>query len=156
MRHSGPRPPTALASTLFFMREDLGEAVRLASLADELAAGTGEPVLRARTLGMKGLIEAVAGRPAASDALDAAEALGETPSESSAATPSFHRSIHSIWVDRRDAAAALTPAVQRGALAQGDEGSLGSILAELALAHYVTGRWGEAAAAATEGHDDRR
>jgi hypothetical protein len=53
---------TGRAATLFFMREDLGEALRHAELGAELALRTGDRARYVNALGFRGLVEGVLGR----------------------------------------------------------------------------------------------
>ena len=51
-----------LATTLFFMREELESALEHATLAADLAARSGAVALQAQSLGEKGVIETLLGR----------------------------------------------------------------------------------------------
>jgi DNA-binding CsgD family transcriptional regulator len=143
-----------LASTLFFMREDLEVAARHAALAAHLAARAHSQVVHVEALAMKGLIEAVLGKPSAISTLHAAEQLEEDALvdrvDSSAR---WANAYVKLWTDEASSAAALMRSYHDEAVALGHESSIANILTSLALAEYLGGQWQEAARTAERAHD---
>jgi DNA-binding CsgD family transcriptional regulator len=143
-----------LASTLFFMREDLGVALAHAELAAELAEVAGSRESHVEALAMKGLIEGVLGRPEAEATLRIAEQLGEHASvdrvDSSA---TWSQAYAKLWTDEAGSVAPLMRRCYDAALALGHESSVANILTSLALAEYLAGHWEEAARIAQQGHE---
>ncbi len=143
-----------LASTLFFMREDLEGALTHATLAAELAARAGSPVLRVEALATIGLIEAVLGHPGAASTLQTAQQRGEDALvervDSSAA---WAHAYIKLWTDEAPSATRLMRRHLDEAAARGHESSMANILTSLALAEYLAGRWGEAARIGEQAHE---
>jgi tetratricopeptide (TPR) repeat protein len=141
-----------LASTLLFMREELGVARQHAAVAAELAARADSPALLAEVLATKQLIEGALGHPDAQHTQQAAAELAErTRPDHVVSSLSFTRGYFLLWTDGVDEAAALMRDCREEALARGDESSLPVIFASLALLAYLGGRWHEATRVAEEG-----
>jgi DNA-binding CsgD family transcriptional regulator len=64
-------------------------------------------------------------------------------------TPTFNQGVFALWTDGPEAVAVLRGS-REDAVARSDEGSAPMVLAQLALADYLTGRWDEAAQVAEE------
>jgi DNA-binding CsgD family transcriptional regulator len=64
-------------------------------------------------------------------------------------TPSFNQGVFALWTDGPEAAEVLRDS-RDDAVARNDEGSAPMVLAQLALAEYLAGRWTEAAQVADE------
>jgi DNA-binding CsgD family transcriptional regulator len=142
-----------LASTLFFMREELPEAHDLAALAVHLARRVDSPELLGEALGMKHHIERVLGHPEASDTLrEALEVTAPRPGGRVISAANTHRGLALLWSTGGPEAATVLRGARDAALTSGDEGSLPLLTAALALAEYFAGRWREAA---TVAHDAR-
>jgi DNA-binding CsgD family transcriptional regulator len=142
-----------LATALLFLREDLRGAHRQAALAAELAARAGDVSLRANSLGTKALLECQLGRSEAEETLNAAAALGEAnPDERVLAWPAYQRATFLLWTDGAREARALLRALHGQACARGDESAAPMLLAYIALADYLLGRWPDAAQVAEESH----
>ena len=134
-----------LASTLFFLREDLEEAVELAALAAEHAARSHDVVLQTESLCVQGLLECLVGNP------QAAATLRGIPAEAEQVffgrvlqTPRHNRGVFALWTDDPEAIGLLREA-RDATVERGDEGSAPMVLSQLAQAEYLVGRWGEAA-----------
>jgi DNA-binding CsgD family transcriptional regulator len=139
-----------LAATLFYLREDLEEGVELAALAAECAARSHDDVLQVESRCLRGLLECLVGRPEAADTLRRVAELADlAPYGRVLSTPTFNRGVFALWTDGPE-----TVEVLRGsrddAVARSDEGSAPMVLAQLALAEYLTGHWDEAAQIAEE------
>ena len=67
-------------------------------------------------------------------------------------TPTFNLGVFALWTDGPEAAELLRDS-RDDAIARGDEGSAPMVLAQLALAEYLAGRWDEAARVAGEGFE---
>ena len=144
---------TDLASALLYMREDLEDALGLATLGTEIAAKTRNRLVLGDALGIKGLVECLLGRPEAATTMLAARDLGDAPEkERVIGSPSFHWSTYLLWTNDAEAGALLR-GCHEDAVVRGDESSLPLILAHLALAEYLGGRWAEAANLAEEGYE---
>jgi len=139
-----------LAATLMLLREDLEEGVEVATLAAEHAARSDDVVLQAETLSIQGLLECLVGNRRAADTLrrapdDAEQVLfGRV-----LATATNNRGVFALWTDGPEAVELLREG-RDAVVAGGDEGSAPMVLANLALAEYLAGRWGEAAQVAEE------
>jgi DNA-binding CsgD family transcriptional regulator len=146
-----------LASSLFFLREDLAEALSHAGSAARLAEEAGNADALAVTLGTQGMIEAVLGRPEALRTLQSAVAL-EQPALSVPLLrrPSFQLAFARAWSDDVDAARAELEDVRQQAVAHGDEGSLPFILSYLSLAECLSGHFEQAVRVAEEGEEVAR
>ena len=126
------------------------EGVELAALAAECAARTHDEVLRVESLCLQGLLECLVGRPEAAATLrQVAELAGPAAYGRVLSTPIFNRGVFALWTDGPEAAELLRDA-HDDAVARGDEGSVPMVLAQLALAEYLAGRWAEAAQVAEE------
>ena len=143
-----------LAATLFFMREDLEVALGHAQLAAKLAARAGSFAVLMESLEEKGLIEALLGRSEAATTLRAARELGGVPAEQHlVASPSYAWAVFLCWTDElEDAAVGLRQSYEEAGV-RGDESSASMILANLAVAEYLAGRWQEAGRVAEEGYE---
>jgi DNA-binding CsgD family transcriptional regulator len=143
-----------LAATLFFMREDLEDALRHVALAVELAARVGDLAVQAESLDDKGHIEALLGRSDAAASFRAAQELGDVPAERLLVdSPSYAWAVFLCWTDRLEDAALGLRQSNENAVVRGDESSVSMILANLAVAEYLAGRWQEAARVAEEGYE---
>ena len=139
-----------LAATLFFMRESLQEGVELATLAAEHAARSHDDVLHMESLCLLGLLECLVGNPQAAATLRSVPDQGELVSFGRVlATPMNNRGVFALWTDGPEADGLLRDA-RDAAVERGDEGSAPMVLANLALADYFAGRWGEATQVAEE------
>ncbi len=143
-----------LATSLFFLREDLAEALTHARSAAGIAEEEGSRDMLAVALGTQGMIEAVLGRVEAAPTLQRAVSLGEYASAFPLGRqPHFQLAVTRVWSDELHAARADLEDIQQRALEQGDESSLPYALTYLSLAEYLSGRWQEAMRAAEEGAD---
>ena len=143
-----------LATSLFFLREELADALGHARSAARIAEEDGSRTALAVALGTQGMIEAVLGRPEAARTLQSAVALEEYARELPLGRqPSFQLAVTRVWGDDLDAARAALEAIRQRAVAQGDESSLPFTLTYLSLAEYLSGRWQEAIRAADEGQE---
>ena len=143
-----------LATSLFFLREELAEALDHARTASRIADEDGSRGVLAVALGTQGMLEAVLGRPEALPTLESAVALeGHARELPLGRQPSFQLAVTRVWGDDLAAARAALEEIRQRAVAQGDESSLPFALAYLSLAEYLSGRWQEAMRAADEGRD---
>jgi DNA-binding CsgD family transcriptional regulator len=143
-----------LASTLFFMREDLEVALEHAALSADLAARAGSRSLQAEALAMKGLIETVLGRPEAGATLArATEMVEDALVERVDASARWAHAYAKLWMDEAASALPLMRRFHEEAVARGNESSVANILTSLALAEYIVGEWQEAARTAAEGYE---
>jgi DNA-binding CsgD family transcriptional regulator len=140
-----------LANSLFFLREELPDALAGARSAADMARDEGNRAALAVALGTQGMIEGVLGRAEAVPTLESAIALEEwTRDVPLARQPSFQLAFARVWMDDFDEARAALQGVRRRALAKGDESSLPFVLTYLSLAECLSGRWQEAMGAANE------
>jgi DNA-binding CsgD family transcriptional regulator len=143
-----------LATALLFLREDLQGAHRQAELAAQLAARAGDASLHANSLGTKALLECQLGRGKAEETLKAAAALGDAnPDERVLAWPAYQRATFLLWTDGAREARAMLSGLHEQARARGDESAAPVLLAYIALADYLLGRWPDAAQVAEESHE---
>src|SRR5919204_1727031 len=143
-----------LATSLFFLREELAEALDHARTASRIADEDGSRGVLAVALGTQGMLEAVLGRPEALPTLESAVALeGHARELPLGGQPSFQPAVTRVWGDDLAAARAALEEIRERAVAQGDESSLPFALAYLSLEEYLSGRWQEAMRAADEGRD---
>jgi DNA-binding CsgD family transcriptional regulator len=143
-----------LATSLLFLREDLEGAVAHAGLAAELAAHAGDVPLRANSLGTQALLECQLGRPEAEETLNAAAALGDAEfDERVLAWPAYQRATFLLWTDGAREARAMLRGLHEQASARGDESAAPVLLAYVALADYLLGRWSDAAQVAEESYE---
>jgi DNA-binding CsgD family transcriptional regulator len=141
-----------VSTALVFMLEDLEEAARLWEEAVELAERRVDVVALSENLCGVGYVASLRGGPQADAVLQKAEGLGpEAWGWRVIGWPSIHQAGVSLWTDRSDRAIARFRALEEEALHRGDDGSIPTILAHLALAAFAAGRWTDAEAAATEG-----
>jgi len=142
-----------LASTLFYLREELPEAVELASAAARGATRSGDEALEIESLCLQGLLECLVGRTEAAATLRrAAEADRSDSTRRVLATPAFNWAVFRLWTEGPDAADLLR-ACRSDVVLRGDESSAPMVLAQLALAEYLRGAWPEAATVAEEAHE---
>jgi DNA-binding CsgD family transcriptional regulator len=143
-----------LASSLFFLREHLPEALHHARFAARVAGDEADHGALAVALGTQGMIEAVLGHRDAAATLQSALALEDHVRDVPLVRrPSFQLAFARVWSDELEAARAALTGVREQAIAQGDESSLPFVLAYLSLAEFLSGRWQEALRAAAEGVD---
>jgi DNA-binding CsgD family transcriptional regulator len=141
-----------LANTLFFMREELDSAFEHAALAADLAARSGVVALQAQSLGDRGIVETLLGRPTARATLHATDELGVEP-ERVGDSPSHAWAVSLYWTDEFEPAAARLRQLHEAALERGEESSVPMILANLAMTEYLAGHWLEAAEFGEEGYE---
>ena len=143
-----------LATSLFFLREDLPEALEHARFAARIAAAEENRGALAVALGTQGHIEAVLGRQEAVATLQSALALeDQVRGVPIMRHPSFQLAFARVWSDELEAARAALTDIEERAVEQGDESSLPFVLTYLSLAEFLSGRWQEALRAADEGAD---
>jgi DNA-binding CsgD family transcriptional regulator len=139
-----------LAATLFYLRQDLVEGVELAALAVECATRAHDEALRVESLCLRSLLECLVGRPEATDTIrQVAELAGSTVYGRVLSAPAQNLGVFALWTDGPEAAGFLREA-HEDAVARGDEGSVPMVLAQLAQAEYLAGRWAESAQVAEE------
>ncbi len=96
-----------LAATLFYLREDLEEGVRLAALAAEHAARSRDEILQVESLCLRGLLECLVGRPEAAATLrDVAELAEPAAYGRVLSTPTFNQGVFALWTDGPEVARA--------------------------------------------------
>ena len=142
-----------LATSLFYLREDLQGALRQARFAVHFAEEAGDRETAAIARGTQALVEALLGRKSA--AQTARSALPEESRRLSASVvrqPRFDLAVVSVWADDFDGARAALLACHEQAIENGDESSFPFILTYLALTEFLDGRWDQAARAAAEGY----
>jgi len=140
-----------LATSLFFLREELANALDHARSAARTAQEEGKLGALAVALGTQGVIEAVLGRPEAVPTLQSAVKLEEWARDFPLVRqPSFQLAFARVWSDDLDPACVALEDVRRQALAQGDESSLPFVLTYLSLAEFLSGHWQEAMRTADE------
>jgi DNA-binding CsgD family transcriptional regulator len=143
-----------LASAMFFLREELPEALEHAARATRLAAETEDAVLLGTAGGMKAVIEAVLGRAEWRATLRSLAHVGEAPpGKPVVCSPGWHEAMIAVWTDRAEKAAELMRRHRDAAALHGDEGSLPLILAFMTVAEFLCGRWSDAEAFADESLD---
>ena len=143
-----------LASSLFFLREDLLEALGHARFAARVARDGANRGALAVALGTQGVVEAVLGHRDAATTLESALALDDQARDVPLVRrPSFQLAFARVWSDELEAARVALTSIREQAIAQGDESSLPFVLAYLSLAGFLSGRWPEALRAAEEGVD---
>ena len=143
---------SCVGAALVLMLEDLDEAARLSVEAVELAERRGDLVALSENLCGVGYVASLRGAPEADAILSKAKDLGpDAWGWRVIGWPSTHQAGVSLWTDRADAAIGPYRRLHEQALHRGDEGSIPTILAYLALAEFAAGRWPEAEATASEG-----
>ncbi len=143
-----------LANSLFFLREELPEALVHARSAARIAEEEGSDAALAVALGTQGMIEAVLGQPEAVPTLEAAVALEDWTRDVPvplARQPSFQLAFARLWMDDFERARPALEDIRQRAVASGDESSLPFVLTYLTVAECLSGRWQEALRAADEG-----
>jgi DNA-binding CsgD family transcriptional regulator len=155
---AGTNPPVradaadGLASSLFFLREDLPEALSHARFAARVARDEVNRGALAVALGTQGAVEAVLGHRDAGATLESALALEDQARDVPLVRrPSFQLAFARVWFDELETARVELTSIREQAVAQGDESSLPFVLAYLSLAEFLSGRWEEALRAADEG-----
>jgi DNA-binding CsgD family transcriptional regulator len=143
-----------LATSLFFLREDLPEALSHARFAVGVARDETDRGALAVALGTQGVIETVLGSRDAPVTLESALVLeDEVRDVPLVRRPSFQLAFARVWTDELEAARAALTNIAKQAIEQGDESSLPFILTYLSLSEFLSGRWREAMRAADEGAD---
>ena len=142
-----------LASTLFFLRENLDDALSVATIAVDSSAHEETRGLHAHAMAQKGVIEALVGHPDALATLRAAEELGTRHFDSVINSARFDEGFVMLWFDDAAQSARVMQASHVEALESGDDGSIPLILANLAAAEYLAGRWARAEQAADDGYE---
>ena len=141
-----------LAATLMFTRQHLPEAVERCATAAELARRAGLPGLELASLGVKGAVEMLLGRPEAAATFAAVGELDTAPFDWRVISARrFYLGHYFLLTDRVTEASALLRECLADAAATGDETSHGLVGGYLALSEFLTGRWPEAIATATNG-----
>ena len=142
-----------LASTLFFLRENLDDALRVATIAVDSSAHEETRGLHAHAMAQKGVIEALVGHPDALATLRAADELGTRHFDSVINSARFDEGFVMLWFDDAAQSARVMQTSHVEALESGDDGSIPLILANLAAAEYLAGRWARAEQAADDGYE---
>jgi DNA-binding CsgD family transcriptional regulator len=143
-----------LANSLFFLREELPDAVQHARSAAQLAREQGDEQALAVALGTQGVIEAVLGREESVTTFESALALQESArGVPLVRQPSFQVALSLVWADDFDGARAELENVRVRAVAQGDESSLPFVLTFVSLVELLSGHWQEALRSADEGEE---
>ena len=143
-----------LASTLFFLRESLEDALSAAKIAVDSSAYEETRALHAHAMAQKGVIEAVMGLPDARATLRAADELKATMHlDSVFDLAGFDEGFVMLWFDEAAQSARVMHMCHREALESGDDGAIPLILANLAAAEYLAGRWAQAEQAADDGYE---
>jgi DNA-binding CsgD family transcriptional regulator len=146
-----------LANSLFFLREDLAEALNHARFAAEIARRDGDRGQLAVALGTQGMIEAVLGRHDAEVTLQSALTLENYVRDVPFLRfPSFQLAVSRVWGDEVAAARETLQRIEESEIARGNETSLPFVLAYRSLAEFLSGRWQEALRAAEAGADVAR
>ena len=141
-----------LAATLYFLREDLANAVQLAALAADLAEQAGDKDLRVESLCLRGTLECLVGRREAAATLKGIAQLVDSTTRgrlTGGGGLDLNWAVFCLWTDRPETAELLREC-HEVAESNGDEGSIPIVLAELALAEYHAGRWSDAARVAED------
>lgn len=140
-----------LSSALLFMGEDLEQAARSAARTAELGERCGDALRHNDGLCSLGLVECLRGRPGGRGFLRAAAEQGEKAAGWRVhGWPAAHQALAALWADGHHEAAAAFRHLTECATTRGDDGSVPSFLAHLALAEYLAGRWPEATRTATD------
>jgi DNA-binding CsgD family transcriptional regulator len=140
-----------LATSLFFLREELANALHHARSAARAAEEEGKRGALAVALGTQGTIETVLGRPEAAQTLQSAAKLEEWARDFPLVRqPGFQLAFARVWSDDLDSACVALEDVRRHAVAQGDESSLPFVLTYLSVAEFLSGGWQDAMRTADE------
>ena len=144
-----------LATSLYFLREELADALGYARLASQTAAESGQQASLAEALGTQGMIEAVLGRAEAAETLQSALTLEESALKLPVARrPRFSAAVVGVWGDDLDSTWHDLEVVRDQAVAHGDENSLlPFVLTYLSVAGFLTGRWEDALREADAGEE---
>ncbi|MGH3137700.1 MAG: ATP-binding protein, partial [Gaiellaceae bacterium] len=141
-----------LASSLFFLREELADALAHARSAVRVARKADDRLPLAIALGTQGMIEAILGRTKATSTLRSALVLERASDPTPLVRqPSFKEAFVQVWGDDPVSARAALGRVRDRAVARRDESSLPFVLSYLSLAEWLSGRWPAALEAADEG-----
>jgi DNA-binding CsgD family transcriptional regulator len=140
-----------VSTALVSMLEDLGEAARLSAMAIAHAERRGDVEALSENLCSAGYLAALRGRPEAGELLRKAEALGPVAwGWRVIGWPASHEACMALWTGPPARSSALFTRMRQEALLRGDEGTIPTLLAHLALAEFAAGRWPAAEATATE------
>jgi tetratricopeptide (TPR) repeat protein len=141
-----------VATALAFMLEDLDEAARLWAEAVELSERLRDVVGLSENLCGVGYVASLRGTSEVDAILRKAEGLGpEAWGWRVIGWPSTHQAGVSLWTDRSDGAIASYRRLHEQAVHRGDDGSIPTIVAHLALAEFAAGLWPDAEATASDG-----
>jgi DNA-binding CsgD family transcriptional regulator len=139
-----------VSTALVLMLEDLDEAARLSAMAIAHAEHRGDVEALSENLCSAGYLAALRGRPEAGELLRRAEALGPGAwGWRVIGWPASHEACISLWTAPPARSSALFTQMRQEALRRGDEGTLPTLLAHLALAEFNAGRWPVAEATAS-------
>ena len=140
-----------LASALMFMGEALEEAARSAARCATFGARSSDLLRHNDGLCQQALIGTLRGDPRSGAYLQAAADQGEAAAGFRVhGWPMSHRAVMGLSTDRHDDAAVAFRRLTDQALERGDEASVGEMLAYLAVAEYLAGRWQQAVRAAAD------
>jgi DNA-binding CsgD family transcriptional regulator len=140
-----------LAVVLRLMGEDLEEAARCATRAAELGARCGDLLRHNDGLCLLALVGGLRGDRSSDALLRAAADQGEDAAGWRVhGWPRKHAAAVALWTDGHHAAAIAFRQLADCAVERGDEASVPDLLAHLALAEYLAGRWPAAARTADE------
>jgi DNA-binding CsgD family transcriptional regulator len=141
-----------VASSLFRLRERLGESVEHAELAARLALEIGDDALAAETLGTRLLPETLLGLETAQETAERASALqAASEGRRALAQPRFAIAARAWWTDGLEEARSAFLAMLERARESGDESSLPYILYLLGQVECTLGDLEGASARAGEG-----
>jgi DNA-binding CsgD family transcriptional regulator len=142
---------SCLAAVLTHMGEDLEEAAGRAARAASLGARCDDLLRHNDGLCQLALTGGLRGDRSADAFLRAAVDQGEEAAGWRVhGWPSKHAATVALWTDGHQAAAAALRRLLDSAFERGDEASVPDLLAHLALAEYLAGRWPMAARTATD------
>jgi DNA-binding CsgD family transcriptional regulator len=142
---------SCLAAVLTHMGEDLEEASGGAARAASLGARCGDLLRHNDGLCQLALTGGLRGDRSADAVLRTAAEQGEEAAGWRVhGWPSKHAATVALWTDGHHAAAAALRRLLDSAFERGDEASVPDLLAHLALAEYLAGRWPAAARTATD------
>jgi DNA-binding CsgD family transcriptional regulator len=140
-----------LSSVLLFMGEDLAAATRSAQRTVDLGARCGDAAKHSDGLCGLALVGCLRGHGRGDALLQRATDLGEEAAGWRVhGWPDAHRAVAALWSDDHEQAADYYRRLIDCAIARGDDGSVPALLADLALAEYLAGRWPEAEMTATD------
>jgi DNA-binding CsgD family transcriptional regulator len=131
-----------LSGVLLFMREELTSGVGYARLAAEIAVRASDPTAHALEVANLLTLETMVGAPEARETERRLSRLAEAQDwRGGIGSVSYDLANVLMWTDRHEGAASQLSDIHARATAQGDEGALPHVLAQLALADYLAGRW---------------